>query len=326
MDHLLRATDVAGKSVLVRLDLDLSKEKGKFDLTRLEDGLATLRHLLDHNVRQITVIAHMGRPEGKKVASLSLKPIEKIILKKLSIPKTVKFSVLENLRFDKREEAGSMPFARELAKGHDLFVNDAFASSHREHTSITFIPKILPSVFGIQFEIELRGLDPAMNQPKRPFLVILGGTKLETKLPLIEKLTNRVDIICVGGKLAAELVARPNESRKLIIAKMTTDGLDIGKDSIDQFGRFIAMAQTIVWNGPMGKFENPHHRSGTRAIAKMLASRHAYTIAGGGDTEAALSLMKVEKGLSFISSGGGALLEYVAYGTLPGIEAVKASK
>ena len=235
MDHLLRATDVAGKSVLVRLDLDLSKEKGKFDLTRLEDGLATLRHLLDHNVIQITVIAHMGRPEGKKVASLSLKPIEKIILKKLSIPKTVKFSVLENLRFDKREEAGSMPFARELAKGHDLFVNDAFASSHREHTSITFIPKILPSVFGIQFEIELRGLDPAMNQPKRPFLVILGGTKLETKLPLIEKLTNRVDIICVGGKLAAELVARPNESRKLIIAKMTTDGLDIGKDSIDQF-------------------------------------------------------------------------------------------
>lgn len=326
MDHLLRATDVAGKSVLVRLDLDLSKEKGKFDLTRLEDGLATLRHLLDHNVRQITVISHMGRPEGKKVPSLSLKPIEKIILKKLSIPKTIKFSVLENLRFDKHEEAGSMPFARELAKGHDLFVNDAFASSHREHTSITFIPKILPSVFGIQFEIELRGLDPAMNQPKRPFLVILGGTKLETKLPLIEKLTNKVDIICVGGKLAAELVACPNESRKLIIAKMTDDGFDIDKNSIEQFGRFIAMAQTIVWNGPVGKFENPHHRSGTRAIAKMLASRHAYTIAGGGDTEAALSLMKVEKGLSFISSGGGALLEYVAYGTLPGIEAVKASR
>lgn len=325
MDHLLRAIDVVGKSVLVRLDLDLPKEKAKFDTTRLEESAATVQYLLDHQVKNITVIGHLGRPEGKKVKALSLKPIEKLLLRMVKIPKGVSVSVRENLRYDKREEAGSMVFARELAKGHDLFVNDSFAASHREHTSITFIPKVLPSVFGLHFEKELRGLEPVVTQPKRPFLLILGGAKLETKLPLIETLSAKADIVLVGGKMAAELTKHPIQNRKLIVAKLTPDGYDIAKSSIDQFARFVAMAQTIVWNGPLGKFEDARYRFGTRAIARMLASRHAYTVAGGGDTEAALSVMKITKGLSYVSSGGGAMLEYIADGTLPGIEAVRQS-
>jgi phosphoglycerate kinase len=139
-------------------------------------------------------------------------------------------------------------------------------------------------------------------------------------------LSNKVDIVVVGGKLAGELEKHPMQNRKLIVGKLTPDGFDISRNSVDQFSRFVAMAQTIVWNGPMGKFEDPKYRFGTRAVAKLLISRHAYTVVGGGDTEAALSLMKTEKGFSFISSGGGAMLEYIAHGTLPGIEAVKASK
>lgn len=323
MEHYLSSLRCEGISVLVRLDLDLTESKGKFDTTRLEDGLATLRYLIDHGTKKITIIAHRGRPEGKKVAKLSLKPIEKILLAQLKAPKTVEVKVLENLRYDAREEAGSMGFARELAKGHQVFVNDAFASSHREHTSITYLPKVLPSYFGLQFEKELKGLEPALTKQKRPLLLMLGGAKLETKLPIINAMTERADIILVGGKLAVELEQHPIASRRLIVGKLTPDGFDLAKPTIEQFARFISMANTIVWNGPMGKYEDVKHRNGTRAIARLISAGRAYTIVGGGDTEAALTAMKLEKGIKFISSGGGAMLDYIAFGTLPGIEAIK---
>jgi 3-phosphoglycerate kinase len=326
MDSLLRGLDVTGKSVLVRLDLDLPETKKSFDTTRLEDGLATLRYLVDHKAKLITVIGHRGRPEGKKVSKLSLKPIETLILKSLKAPKEIKIVVKENLRFDSREEKGSVVFARELAKGHDLFVNDAFASSHRNHTSITYIPKLLPSCFGLQFEKELRGLKPVIESPKRPFVMIFGGAKLETKLPMIQQIAEKADIILVGGKLALELEGHPIEHRKLIIGKLNAEGKDISKPTEEQFSRFVAMAETIVWNGPMGKIEDPKQKAGTRAIAHMIAHKRAYTVIGGGDTEAALSSMKVGGSFSFISSGGGAMLEYIAKGTLPGIEAITAKK
>jgi len=325
MEHSLSLLKCEGLSVLVRLDLDLPEVRRKLDTTRLEDGLATLRYLIDRGVKKITIIAHRGRPEGKRVAKLSMKPVEKVLLAQLKVPKTVEVKVLENLRFDAREESGSVAFARELAKGHQAFVNDAFASSHREHTSITCLPKVLPSYFGLQFEKELRGLAPAVVDVKRPLLLVLGGAKLETKLPIINAMTERADIICVGGKLATELTNHPIANRRLIVGKLTSDGKDIAKPTIEQFARFISMAQTIVWNGPMGKFEDAKYRNGTRAIARLLSAGRAYTIVGGGDTEAALTVMKLEKGIKFISSGGGAMLDYIAYGTLPGIEAVKKS-
>lgn len=314
-----------GLRVLVRLDLDLPEEDGKLDTTRLDNSISTIKHLLLKGAAHVEIIGHRGRPQGKKVRALSLKPIEEILRSKLTAKQQEFVTVRENLRYDTGEEKNTITFAKSLAKGFNLYVNDAFGASHREHASIVQVPKLLPTVYGLHFEQELAGLKPLIKNAKRPFILIMGGAKLETKLPMIGILKSKVDVILVGGKLALELEERPIENRKLIIGQLTEDKLDITQDTVDQFARFIAAGKTILWNGPLGKIEDENARAGTRAIAKHLASCRGYVVAGGGDTEAALSLLRIRKGISFVSSGGGALLEYVAHDTLPGIDAVEAS-
>lgn len=322
----LRTTPVTGKNVLVRLDLDLPPKRASFDTTRLEDGLPTLKYLLEGGAKKITVISHLGRPNGKRVLKMSLKPVYKLLLKHFTKEEQKKLVLMENLRFDSREEKGSAVLARSLAKGQDLFVNDAFASSHREHTSIVEVPKLLPTVMGFQFEKEITNLEKVVKTPKRPLILILGGAKLETKLPLLEKMQKVVDVILVGGKLAEELKEHPIVNRKIVVGKLNKTGKDINYDTIQQFFRFITMAGTVVWNGPMGKYEDKQYRNGTAAIARHLSQARAYSVVGGGDTEAALTVIKATKGIDFISSGGGAMLDYLAYGTMPGIEAMEKSK
>lgn len=323
----LRDISVRGKKVLVRLDLDLPQTGKGFDASRLEDGLPTLRYLLDREADYITIIAHRGRPKGKKVRTLSLKPVEVLLRKKFQKEENERMTVLENLRYDSREEKGSMLLARQLAKGQDLFVNDAFAASHRPHTSIICIPKLLPSVMGTHMEREVMALKKVTDEPKRPFILILGGAKLETKLPLIQTFKEKADVILVGGKLAIELQKHPVKNRKLIIAELTKDGKDICDDSVQQFKRFIAMAKTVVWNGPMGVFEDKKHQEGTKAIAESLNhSSRVYTVIGGGDTEAAATKFRSEKHISHVSTAGGAMLDYLATGTLPGIQALEESQ
>ncbi len=231
----------------------------------------------------------------------------------------------ENLRFDPREEKGDAKFGKELAKGHDLFVNDAFATSHRAHTSIVIIPKILPTVFGVQFEKEMTVMKKITETPKRPFMFVLGGAKLETKMPLLEKVSEYVDVILLGGKLAAEARKQGYKNRKTIIAELTEDGLDISQPSMEQFERFIVEAKTLVWNGPMGKFEDGKHMDGTKFIAQAVIKCPGYKVIGGGDTEAAVTQLKLnqEKAFSHVSSGGGAMLHYLTYRSLPAIEAVE---
>jgi len=325
MSSFLSQAKPANKRFLVRLDLDLPLEKGKFDTTRLEDGVATVQYLLDNGASKITIIGHRGRPGGKKNLKYSMKPIEKLLLKYLKKDQEKKVTVLDNLRFSPGEEKNLEGFAKKLAKGHDFFVNDSFAASHREHASIVGIPKILPSYFGLQFQKEIEGLRPIIEGPKRPYVLILGGAKGETKLPLMEPFKEKADVILVGGKLASQQGENPVTNRKLILAKLEEHGKDISFGAIEQFLRFVAMAKTIVWNGPLGMIEKEEYRTGTRAIAEAISRSPAYTVVGGGDTEAALSLLNISKGINFVSSGGGAMLEYLAYGTLPGIEAVKNS-
>lgn len=324
MTRSIQSAPIKGKNVLVRLDLDLPKQGRGFDETRLEDGLATLRYLLKEGAKKITVISHRGRPEGKRVLALSLHKVETLLRKKLSKEENAKIIVLENLRFDPGEEKNAVAFAKKLAKGQDLYINDAFAS-YREHASIVGVPKLLPTYFGIQFLKELEGLEKVVHTPKRPFIVILGGAKLSTKLPLLERLKEKADVLLVGGKLSGELEAHPTDNRKLIVGALTKDGKDITVDTVAQFTRFISMANTVLWNGPLGKYEDKKYRGGTRAIAQFLSRAKAYSVVGGGDTEAALTELGIRKGIGFISSGGGAVLEYVAFGTLPSIEAVVAS-
>jgi phosphoglycerate kinase len=320
--------------VLVRLDLDLPQEGKKFDTTRMEDSFETLSYLWKHKAKHVTVIAHRGH-HVKATSAFSLEPIAELLYEELLKEKTFSkaklanltewLDVLENLRFDSREEKGDAKFAKELAKGHDLFVNEAFATSHRNHTSITFLPKVLPTVFGFHFEKELEVMKKITASAKRPYIFVLGGAKLETKLPLLEKISEQVDVVLLGGKLAAEARSQNYKNRKMIIAELTEDGLDITHAAAEQFERFISDAKTLVWNGPMGKFEDGKHDAGTKYVGECIARAGGLKVVGGGDTEAAITQLKLNKGraFTFISSGGGAMLEYLAHHTLPAIEAVK---
>jgi phosphoglycerate kinase len=165
-----------------------------------------------------------------------------------------------------------------------------------------------------------------LNSPKRPFVVVLGGAKLETKMPLISTLQDRADVILVGGKLALEAREQGLTGRKLILAELTKDGKDISQAAVDQFIRFIKAAGTIVWNGPMGIFEDGKHGAGTKQIAQAIDQSTGFTLTGGGDTESAQTKYKAEEHVKHISSGGGSMLEYLLKGTLPGIQAIEESQ
>lgn len=322
---LLSDARLAGKAVLVRLDLDLPKNSSGFDTTRLEQGLPTLEYLMAKGAKQIKVIAHRGRPKGES-SVYSLAPIEKLLRAHFTKEQNDILEVAKNLRFDPREEKGSTQMAKSLAKGFDMYVLDAFATAHRSHTSITFVPEVLPTYPGIQLAKEIQAFSKVLIAPKRPFVIILGGAKLETKLPLIQAFEQKADVILVGGKLALEANAQGLKGRKLILAELTKDGKDITPEAVEQFIRFIKAAGTVVWNGPMGVYEDPKHAHGTKAIALALDEARAYTLTGGGDTEAAQTKFKAEQHISHISSGGGAMLDYLLNGTLPGIQALEKSQ
>jgi 3-phosphoglycerate kinase len=343
--NFLRDAEVSGKSVLVRLDLDLPQNSdGEFDTTRMEDGFETLINLWQRKAKDVTVIAHRGH-EPQPTPEFSLLPITELIYNTLLKQPTMRefsddeirswLTVKENLRFDHREEEASLQFAEELASGHDLFVNDAFATSHRKHTSIVMIPKILPTVFGFQFETEVKVFQRVLEHPDRPFIFVLGGAKLETKLPLLENMGTLADAVLVGGKLAVEahqteLTYSDNLKQKMQIAEITEDTLDISDNSAARFGEIIQQGKTIVWNGPMGKFEDGVHAAGTLMVGTAISlatQAGAYSLIGGGDTEAALSTLDLEQpgNFSHICPGGGAMIYYLAHGTLPAIEAVEAA-
>lgn len=333
----LRLTQVTDKKVLVRLDLDLPEAGKSFDTTRLEQGLPTIIYLLKNKAKHVTVIGHRGRPDGKVVKKYSMKPVANLLYELILKDKAAKgmdrkelekwLTVEENLRFDKREEKPNDVFAKKLAKGHDLYVFDAFAVSHRDHTSVTRIPEHLPTVTGIQFYKEITVLKKLLKKPKLPFIVILGGAKPETKVPLIDPISERASVIMVGGKIAADMTYEEYPNRKLIIGKLREDGLDLDDDTLEQFERFIVQAETIVWNGPMGKYEDPGSRKGTAYIADVVARTRGFKVIGGGDTESAVTMLKIDqkKAFSHVSTGGGAMLDYLAYGTLPFLEAIKRS-
>lgn len=339
--RLLSQTSPENLHVLLRLDLDLPQNnEGEFDLTRLELGLPTLEYLWQAKAQAVTVIAHRGHTVEPS-AEFSLKPIAELLYDTLAARPAFSGSetqlrswltVRENLRFDPREEQADLDFAKELAQGHDLFVNDAFATAHREHTSIVTLPTVLPTFFGLQFEKEIKAFEKVFNNPAHPVLFILGGSKIESKLPLLEQMAKVVDQILVGGKLAVE--AKQGQvsfsdllTQKMQIAEVTEDSFDISADATATFIAAIAQAQTIVWNGPMGRFEDGAHTAGTRAIGQAIAQATqagAFSLIGGGDTEAALSVLELEQpgNFSHISSGGGAMMHYLAHQTLPALAAV----
>ena len=226
---------------------------------------------------------------------------------------------MENLRFNPNERANNPEFAKELAKHGDFYVNESFANSHREHASIVSLPKLLPHACGIRFCEEVENLQRVFEEPKRPVLALVSGVK-EDKLSYINDFKRFADKILIGGRLPDHF--EDSKDPKLLVARLVPDKEDITLNSVEAFEEEIAKAATIVLSGPVGRFEDEGHRQGTERVFKAIAKSGAFKVAGGGDTRNAISTVGVTEAFDWISVGGGAMLDFLAHGTLPGIEAL----
>lgn len=299
----LEDLSVSGKKVLMRADLDTN--------FRLQILIPTF-DFLTKNKAKIILIGHKGRPGGKVVADLSLKSLEKEL-------QPWQIQLEENLRFDPGEKANDENFTRQLAEKGDVYINEAFGNSHREHASIVGIPKLLPHAAGFHFQKEVENLTKVFENPQKPVLIIIGGVKKD-KLDYLEDFKKFADKILIGGKLPEYL--QETEDNKLLVATLLPDKEDITIRSIEKFEEEIAKAGTIVVSGPMGKFEEEGHRQGTERVFRAIANSPAFKVVGGGETRKAITIFNLEEKFDWLSVGGGAMLDFLSEGTLPGIEAL----
>ena len=383
--------NLSQKKVLLRLDLNVPLKKGLItDQTRIDKILPIINFLLSKNSR-IIVVSHVGRPKGEQNSSLSLRPICKILEKKINRRvnlisddvfqlkkedlfkhKNDEIIFLENIRFYREEEKNDPSFAKQLASLADLFVNDAFSCSHRAHASLCKITEFLPSFAGLQLEAELSALKKVTSEIKKPITCIIGGSKISTKIGIIKNLIPKFDnIIIVGGMANNILNHKGNQIGKSIkeencekiineifetskqhscsiifpvdvlvgknlnsvskakeLNEIEEDDLilDIGPKTINIIQRVIENSKTVLWNGPAGYFENPNFAIGSyeiaNAIVKKNKNKSIYSVLGGGDTVALVNEIKLIKNFNFVSTAGGAFLEYLEGKDLPGIKAL----
>jgi phosphoglycerate kinase len=335
----VREADVAGMRVLERADLNVPLEDGRIaDDTRIRAALPTLRYLLEQDAREVVVCSHLGRPKGPDPA-YSMKPVEGRLRELLP---DERIHVLENTRFDPGETTDDPEFARRLAEGCDLFVQDAFGSVHRAHASTVGVAELLPAYAGLLLERELIELGKLLGEVEHPFVLVSGGAKVEDKLGVLRNLGGRADTVLVGGKMAEELrtnnpLGFPVELPRDVVAAAAFEedaqakvvpydalpegwlGLDIGPETREVFAAEIAKARTIFWNGPMGVFEWPRFAEGTKAVADAVARSEAYSVVGGADSARALRELGLENEVSWLSTGGGAALELLEGKDLPGV-------
>jgi len=329
--------NIKSRKALVRCNFDVPFEDGRVkDATRIEDSFSTIRHLLDLNCT-VGLIAHQDRPGGKYVKEKTLLPVIGVLndlldreVKFVDYEHTLEYMpdnddviLFENVRFFGEEKGGSEKFAEKLASGWDVYVNESFATSHRDHASITKLPKIIPGYLGLSFYKEIETLNKVIEDPSKPLVLVLGGAKIETKEPLINKFVNKADYILVGGKIALDMQGRKDLPHNVILAKLNDNDKDIDKESAKKFAEIIGDAATVIWNGTMGVFEEPPNDTGTKIVAEAVNSTSAYTLVGGGDTETAMTVLNTEDNISHISTGGGAMLKYLHQGTLVGIQAME---
>ena len=340
----VRVADVDGKVVLVRADLNVPMEAGRVaDDTRIRASLPTLQYLLDHGAKEVRVCSHLGRPKTEEDrAKYSMEPVRARLRELLSDERV---TVLENTRFSPGETKNDPDFAKELAAGCDLFVEDAFGSVHRAHSSTVGVAALLPAYAGLLLEQELLHLGRLLQSPEHPFVLVAGGAKVEDKLGVLQHLGSAADTVVVGGKMAEELradnplpfhVELPSD---VVAASAFAEdaetqvvpydavpigrlGLDIGPKTRERFGTIVRGARTIFWNGPMGVFEWPRFAEGTNAIARAIAESGAYSVVGGGDSVRALNEAGLEDKVSWVSTGGGAALELLEGKELPGVAVI----
>lgn len=317
----VRDADVAGKRVLLRVDFNVPLKDGAVaDDLRIRAALPTITLLLERGASHITLLTHLGRPKDASDTSARIAPVAACLRTLLHSPLV---ELHENLRFDPREEANDATFARELAQLGDVYVDDAFSNAHRSHASMVGVPALLPSYAGLNLLSEVEHLTEALT-PTHPALAILGGAKLETKLPLIEKFSGLYNKVLVGGALAnVYQSSHDNTSLPLDGVPQLENMLDIGKNTQAAWSEEIAQAAFVVWNGPMGMYEKEEYTLGTDALAKAIAVGTCKAVVGGGDTLTALRKFSFDPARVFLSTGGGAMLEFLIKGTLPAIEALK---
>ena len=379
------------KKVLLRLDLNVPLENGKItDTTRIDKILPTINYLLKNDAK-IIILSHVGRPKGKVVNELSLKPICESLESKLKtnikfikknikeiksndlfIDRDEKIVILENLRFYEEEEKNDKDFAKHLANLADIYVNDAFSCSHRAHASIFEITKFISSYAGLQLKLEIEALTKITSEIKKPITCIIGGSKVSSKINIIKNLIPKFDNIIIVGGMANNILKykgheigkslqedncnqiieeifslSKKESCKIfypedIVAGKSLNGspeakelenvskddliLDIGPKTIKTIHDVIDKSNTILWNGPAGYFENPSFAKGSIEISKKIVEKNKnntiYSVAGGGDTVTFLNTVDAINTFNFVSTAGGAFLEYLEGKELPGIKAL----
>src|SRR4051812_38872793 len=350
--------DVAGRRVLARADFNVPLKDGVItDDLRIRAAMPTIEWLLERGA-EVTACSHLGRPKGAPDPKYSIEPV-RVRLGQLAPSVTL----LENLRFDPGETANDPAFVQTLIEGQDLYVNDAFGASHRSHASIVGPPKFLPSAAGRLLQREVEVLLPLRSDPKRPFVVILGGSKVSDKLGVIDALSKVADALIIGGGMCFTFLAAQGHPvgsslpeadqietcRRLLDSDVTIHiphdltvlgpggkigdpsaggevrqvgasvpdgwmGLDIGPGTAAEFSDIIGEARTILWNGPMGVFEDPRFAAGTQVVAEALADARGFTVIGGGDSAAAADRFGVADRIDHVSTGGGASLELLENG------------
>ena len=391
MRSIKTTKNLRNKKILLRLDLNVPLNKGKIsDTTRIDKILPTLK-FLNKQKSKVIILSHVGRPKGKVLKKLSLKPIcenlqgqlglnVKLITQNINEIENKYFFdnfdeeilMLENIRFYPEEEINDNKFAKHLARLGDLYVNDAFSCSHRSHASIVEICKFLPSFSGLQMDLEINALNKITSEIAKPISCIIGGSKISTKINIIRNLIPKLDnIIIVGGMannfieylghkigksikekncnlIIEEIIALSKKekceiiypedvfvsrdlngsSKKKELYEISTDEmiLDIGPKTINKITNIIDISKTILWNGPAGYFENPNFANGSIEIAKKIIennkSNKIFSVVGGGDTVSLLNNLKVANNFNFVSTAGGAFLEYLEGKKLPGITAL----
>ena len=379
------------KKILLRLDLNVPLDNDRItDTTRIDKILPTIKYLLKNDAK-IIILSHVGRPKGRIVNELSLKPICENLKKKLNvniklitkslkeidssdlfIDQDEKIVILENLRFYQEEEENNIEFAKHLARLADIYVNDAFSCSHRAHASIFEITKFLPSFAGLQLNLEIDALNKITSKIKRPVTCIIGGSKISSKINIIKNLIPKFDNIVIVGGMANNVLKykgfnigksiqeancdqiikeifylSEKNNCKIVYPEDVTVGkdlngsakikdvnkvsedeliLDIGPKTIQTVNNLIEKSETILWNGPAGYFENPNFAKGSLEIANKIVEKNKsntiYSVAGGGDTVALLNRIGVINNFNFVSTAGGAFLEYLEGKELPGIKAL----
>lgn len=350
---ILQDVLVENKKVLLRADFNVAVENGKVkEKFKLQAIAETLKYLLEKN-NKIAMMSHFGRPAVAK--ALAGKPerfdknlslvnlagdLEEILQVKIVFVddcvgekvqqalenlQTGEVLLLENVRFYPKEEKNEEGFAKKLAESFEVFVNDAFGVCHRDQASVTGVPKFLPSCAGFWLQKEIENLEKIKNNPVAPAVAIIGGAKIETKLPVIKFFEEKCDHVLIGGKIANEALDQKIAfSPKVILPEdFVDDRLDIGPKTRERFCDIIASAGTIVWNGPVGKFEEEKYSHGTQAVFEAILKSSAFTLAGGGETLEILEKNNATSKFSFVSTGGGAMLEFLAGGKMPGIEVLE---